>query len=59
MGPSNKITQPPSDMKVTLEERRLLDFFRNELKFGEATVIVKRGAPVFVKQAIKEIKLDS
>jgi len=58
MGPSNKITQPPSDMKVTPEERRLLNFFRSELKYGEAHVIVKKGNPVFVKQAIMEIKLD-
>lgn len=43
---------------VTPEERRLLDFFRDELQFGEAHVIVKKGQPVYVRYAIRELKLD-
>ena len=43
---------------VTPEERRLLDFFRDELQFGEAHVIVKKGRPVYVKHTIRELKLD-
>jgi len=40
------------------EERRLLDYFREELKYGEAMVIVRNGLPKFVKVATKDIKLD-
>jgi hypothetical protein len=43
---------------VTPEERRLLDFFRDELQFGEAHVVVRKGIPVYVKHALREIKLD-
>lgn len=44
--------------EISLQERKLLEFFRNQLQYGEAHVIVKKGQPVFVKQAIQEIKLD-
>ncbi|MFA5485351.1 MAG: hypothetical protein WC260_03850 [Candidatus Pacearchaeota archaeon] len=44
--------------KITVEERNLLDFFRDTLKWGRATVVVKRGQPVFVKMAYKDVKLD-
>jgi len=40
------------------EEGKLLDFFRNELEYGEATVTVRRGLPVFVRVAMREVKLD-
>lgn len=40
------------------EERKLLDFFRNELVYGEATVIVRKGKPVFVQIARRDVKLD-
>ena len=43
---------------VTPEERRLLDFFRDDLQFGEAHVVVRKGIPVYVKHALREIKLD-
>jgi hypothetical protein len=43
---------------LALEEKRLLDFFHNTLQWGEAHVIVKRGLPVFVKVAYKDVKLD-
>ena len=43
---------------VTPEERRLLDFFRDELQFGEAHVVVRKGIPVYVKHALREVKLD-
>lgn len=48
----------PEIKTVALEERRLLDFFRDDLKFGEATVTVRKGLPVFVRVALKDIKLD-
>lgn len=40
------------------EERRLLDFFRSELIYGEATVTVRRGRPVFVRVVMRDVKLD-
>jgi len=43
---------------LTLEEKKLLSFFRDTLQWGEAHVIVKRGIPVFVKIAFKDVKLD-
>lgn len=43
---------------LTLQEERLLSFFRNELKYGEAQVIVRNGQPVFVRIAYRDIKLD-
>lgn len=43
---------------VTPEERKLLDYFRDELQFGEAKVTVRRGLPVFVRVAFKDVKLD-
>jgi hypothetical protein len=45
-------------IELTAQERRLLEFFRNQLQYGEACVIVRKGQPVFVKQVIQEIKLD-
>ena len=40
------------------QERRLLDIIK-ELDYGEIEkIIVKRGEPVFVKVATKDIKLD-
>ena len=40
------------------QERKLLDIIR-ELDYGEIEkIIVKRGEPVFVKLATKDIKLD-
>jgi len=43
---------------LTLQEKSLLEFFRNELKYGEARVIVKNGQPVNVWHALKNVKLD-
>ncbi len=43
---------------LSLQERTLLHFFRNELKYGEAQVIVRNGYPVFVRIAYKDVKLD-
>jgi len=43
---------------LTLQEERLLSFFRNELKYGEAQVIVRNGQPVFVRIAYRDVKLD-
>ncbi len=40
------------------EERKLLDFFRDELIYGEAKVTVRRGLPVFVRVAMRDVKLD-
>ena len=42
---------------VTKAERKLLDYFRDELKWGEAVVAVKDGKPVMVKQERRDIKL--
>ena len=40
------------------QERKLLDIIK-ELDYGEIEkIIVKRGEPVFVKMATKDIKLD-
>jgi hypothetical protein len=40
------------------QERKLLDIIK-ELDYGEIEkIIVKRGEPVFVKLATKDIKLD-
>ncbi len=44
---------------VTDEERKLLEYFREVVQYGEVTVVVKRGRPVFIRQVIKEVKLDS
>lgn len=40
------------------EDRNLLDFFRSELVYGEATVTVRKGRPVFVRVAMRDVKLD-
>lgn len=40
------------------EEQNLLEYFRHELKYGEATVTVRRGLPVFIRVAQKDVKLD-
>ena len=50
--------EPSKQEELRPEEKRLLDFFRKELQYGEVIVIVKRGLPVFIRQAIKEVKLD-
>lgn len=43
---------------ISPQERRLLDIIK-ELDYGEIEkIIVKRGEPVFVKMATKDIKLD-
>ena len=46
-------------VSITPQEKKLLDYFRNHLQYGEVIVIVKRGLPVFIRQVIKEVKLDS
>ena len=43
---------------LTPQERKLLDVIK-EIDYGEIDkIIVKRGQPVFVKMATKDIKLD-
>lgn len=43
---------------ISPQERKLLDIIK-ELDYGEIEkIIVKRGEPVFVKVATKDIKLD-
>ena len=42
---------------VTKEERKLLDYFRDELKWGEAVVAVKDRKPVMIKRERQDIKL--
>ena len=43
---------------ISPQERKLLDIIK-ELDYGEIEkIIVKRGKPVFVKVATKDIKLD-
>jgi len=46
------------EMLVSLQEEKLLLFFRNELKYGEARIIVKDGQPVNIWRTLKNIKLD-
>ena len=43
---------------LTIQEEKLLEFFRNDLQYGEARVIVKDGQPVNVWIAYKNVKLD-
>jgi len=47
-----KITQ------LSIEEENLLLFFRQDLKYGEARVIVKNGQPVNAWYVLKNVKLD-
>jgi hypothetical protein len=43
---------------ISPQERKLLDIIK-ELDYGEIEkIIVKRGEPVFVRVATKDIKLD-
>ena len=43
---------------ISPQERKLLDIIK-EIDYGEIEkIIVKRGEPVFVKVATKDIKLD-
>jgi Holliday junction resolvase-like predicted endonuclease len=43
---------------ISPQERKLLDIIK-ELDYGEIDkIIVKRGEPVFVRVATKDIKLD-
>jgi len=59
-GPEEKKSSREEEkMELTRQEKRLLNYFRNDLQYGEVIVIVKRGQPVFIRQAIKEVKLDS
>jgi hypothetical protein len=46
------------EMILSTQEVKLLEFFRNELQYGEAKVIVKEGHPVHVWYALKNVKLD-
>jgi hypothetical protein len=46
------------EVELTPQEKRLLDYFRHDLQYGEVVIIVKRGQPVFIRQAMKEVKLD-
>lgn len=43
---------------LTKQQEKLLEFFEDKLKYGEAQVIVKGGQPVFVRVAYRDIKLD-
>ncbi len=43
---------------ISCQEAKLLDFFRHQLQYGEARVIVKDGQPVFVRIAFRDVKLD-
>jgi len=45
-------------MEVSPEEQKLLNYIRHDLQFGEATITARRGLPVFIKVATKDIKLD-
>lgn len=59
-GPEEKKSSREEEkVELTRQEKRLLNYFRNDLQYGEVIVIVKRGQPVFIRQAIKEVKLDS
>lgn len=46
------------EQPLSAQEKNLLHFFRNELKYGEATVIIRNGQPVFVRVAYRDVKLD-
>lgn len=46
------------EVELTPQEKRLLDYFRHDLQYGEVVIIVKRGQPVFIRQVMKEVKLD-
>ena len=43
---------------LTKQQEKLLDFFENDLQYGEAQVIIKNGQPVFVRVAYRDVKLD-
>ncbi len=43
---------------ITTQEEKLLNFFRDELQYGEARVVIKDGQPVFVRKAYRDVKLD-
>ena len=45
------------DRIVAPEEIALLNFFRDELRWGECTVKVKDGLPVMVSRAREDVKL--
>ncbi|MFA5485408.1 MAG: hypothetical protein WC260_04145 [Candidatus Pacearchaeota archaeon] len=55
--PNSTNPKKPSRM-LTPQQERLLDFFEEELRYGEAAVVVKKGQPVFVRIAYKDVKLD-
>lgn len=46
------------EVELTPQEKRLLNYFRHDLQYGEVVIIVKRGQPVFIRQTMKEVKLD-
>lgn len=43
-------------MKVTLEEKKLLEIVRN-IQFGEARIVVNDGKPTRIEEIKKSIKL--
>ncbi len=52
-----KQTEQGMPRPVTPEERQLLDYFRDELKWGQVVVEVKDGVPSMIKRERKDIKL--
>jgi len=45
-------------ISITPQEEALLEFFRKELQYGEARVVVKNGQPVNAWQTLKNVKFD-
>ncbi len=54
----NSIKEKAREMLVSPQEEKLIRFFRQELQYGEAKVVVKNGQPVNIWIALKNVKLD-